>query len=399
MFAKFFARAAAKASLINLKHSVKKLRSAFPHDADATQKHMFDIVEHATYAKINGADNDKIAIDAADALSGYTADHSNPLFVIVMTAVGFATASADKKDDVAAIFDQELSRLIVETTGHPISIENCKILTVKLGKLLGFSALQSPVVPSDTRSHIERMRNVYPHDAEIFQRYLFEFVAYCASAYESGSPAECIRSELPICTDESQAQQYSFCGLVSGAFVLALAKIDQPDRAEEWESDLYLAVIYTTKKPVSVDIFKELPFSVTKYFSIKNASLVNLHCSIGELLTYYPHDVVASKNHLFAFMAHLAHSIMSGASPGDVAKILELNNAPNHPDNLKLIVMAAGSLVSAVYSKKLDKLKPFTLELKRSFEIGTGRVVNIEDLSNVVSDVMIICRKRYISPT
>lgn len=116
MIMRFLTRAAAKASLTNIKFDLDNLKLSFPHDPEKSAKLFFKLVENITMALENNATEAEIkeAIHSkADSLGAVLA---------YLAEITFHLCVASRLKDYALVnsCDERINQIFKEHTGHTI---------------------------------------------------------------------------------------------------------------------------------------------------------------------------------------------------------------------------------------------------------------------------------------
>jgi hypothetical protein len=118
MFKKFFERAAAKASLTNMKFDLDRLASSFPHNIPSASKALFELLENITLAFSNNASDAEVQ----QILTAKSATYPTALREILDQL--FRLIVAYRRGDSAAVsaHDSRINELFQAATGRSIDI-------------------------------------------------------------------------------------------------------------------------------------------------------------------------------------------------------------------------------------------------------------------------------------
>ena len=118
MFKKFFERAAAKASLVNIKFDLDNLARAFPHNASAASKAIFSLLENITLAFSNNASEAEVQELIAAKSATFTSvlkDILDHLFRLILASTRGDTAAVNRHDE-------RINELFRSATGAPLDV-------------------------------------------------------------------------------------------------------------------------------------------------------------------------------------------------------------------------------------------------------------------------------------
>jgi hypothetical protein len=118
MFKKFFERAAAKASLVNIKFDLDNLGRAFPHNVSATSKALFSLLENITLAFSNNASEAEVQQVIA------AKSETNPDVLKEILDHLFRLILASSRGDTTAVnrHDERINELFRSATGTPVDV-------------------------------------------------------------------------------------------------------------------------------------------------------------------------------------------------------------------------------------------------------------------------------------
>jgi hypothetical protein len=118
MFKKLLERAAAKASLTNVKFDLDALAASFPHSPRGVSKALFSLLENSTLALSNHASEDELQQTAASKSASYP----SPLRDIVAQLVRLSIAS--RRGDIATVkaCDARINDLFASATGAALDL-------------------------------------------------------------------------------------------------------------------------------------------------------------------------------------------------------------------------------------------------------------------------------------
>lgn len=115
---KFLEKAAAKASLVNVKFDLDKLSKAFPHNPSFSSQLLFQLLENVTLALSNKATEE----DLRETIHGKSATLHNTLPPIIDCIVEVALAAQRKDDAAVTRHDSKLCDLFLEATGQQLDV-------------------------------------------------------------------------------------------------------------------------------------------------------------------------------------------------------------------------------------------------------------------------------------
>ncbi len=118
MFKKFFERAAAKASLTNMKFDLDALAGSFPHSPASASKALFSLLENSTLALSNNASEHELQHTVASKSSSYAPELRDIVAQLVQLSV------ASRRGDTATLnaSDSRINDLFASATGTALDV-------------------------------------------------------------------------------------------------------------------------------------------------------------------------------------------------------------------------------------------------------------------------------------
>jgi hypothetical protein len=115
---KFLEKAAARASLVNVKFDLDKLRNAFPNNPSFSSQLLFQLLENVTLALSNNATENDLRKTIAEKSPGL---HQS-LLPIINCIVEVALAVQRKDQASVDSYDSQLCDLFLEATGQQLDV-------------------------------------------------------------------------------------------------------------------------------------------------------------------------------------------------------------------------------------------------------------------------------------